>query len=249
MTYMRALPPRASGGFDSHGRADGPDIIDEDADLAEALATKSAQRSGAPAVRSQTKEEEVLDIAAEYFLTHGYEGTSINAMARDSGISKESIYRYFNSKRHLFEAVIERELSQYKVRLQRLDKTLKVMETRRALVTMAETLLGIITTDRTLAMRRLIFREVSRSPYIGQHYWEIGPTRAYRNLEKLFGEYAGEMKMDFEPKVLSQYFVALLTHKIMLERACGVREAPTQEQIKEVSRVVVDDFLKAFLRS
>ena len=42
-------------------------------------------------------------------------------------------------------------------------------------ITVAETILGIITTDRTLALRRLIFDEATRSPEVGQHYYKIGP--------------------------------------------------------------------------
>ena len=64
--------------------------------------------------RPKAKEQEVLDVAAAYFLEHGYQGASINAMARSSGISKESIYRYFSSKKQLFEAVIGRELVEYR---------------------------------------------------------------------------------------------------------------------------------------
>ncbi len=55
-------------------------------------------------LKPKAKEQEVLDVATEYFLQHGYRGASINAMARSSGISKESIYRYFSSKQQLFEA-------------------------------------------------------------------------------------------------------------------------------------------------
>ena len=43
--------------------------------------------------KPKPKEQEVLDVATDYFLAHGYQGASINAMARSSGISKESIYR------------------------------------------------------------------------------------------------------------------------------------------------------------
>ena len=64
--------------------------------------------------RSTDKREEVLDIASENFLSKGFDGTSINVMAREAGISKESIYRYFGSKEDLFLAVVERELAVYR---------------------------------------------------------------------------------------------------------------------------------------
>src|SRR3954469_22811057 len=91
--------------------------------------------------RPKAKEQEVLDVATAYFLEHGYEGASINAMARSSGISKESIYRYFSSKKQLFEAVMCRELVEYRNILTHLGASLSAMTLRDALVTIAETVL------------------------------------------------------------------------------------------------------------
>src|SRR5688572_11569869 len=84
-------------------------------------------------LKPKAKEQEVLDVATEYFLQHGYRGASINAMARSSGISKESIYRYFSSKQQLFEAVIGRELIEYRRSLHHLDVTLRSADLRSAL--------------------------------------------------------------------------------------------------------------------
>jgi hypothetical protein len=52
--------------------------------------------------------------------------------------------------------------------LTRLGTSLQTMEFREALVTIAETVLGAVNTDRTLALRRLIFEEARNSPDVGQ---------------------------------------------------------------------------------
>ena len=192
------------------------------------------------------KEQEVLDVATAYFLQHGYQGASINAMARSSGISKESIYRYFSSKKQLFEAVIGRELVEYRSSLDRLDATLRSMELREALIRVAEATLALITTDRTLALRRLIFEEATRSPDVGQYYYQIGPGQAYAVLEKVLE--ARSHHSDFDIPSLSRHFVALMSWRITLERSCAVRPEPTPAEITEIATAVVEDFMKAFLR-
>ncbi len=197
-------------------------------------------------LKPKAKEQEVLDVATEYFLQHGFRGASINAMARSSGISKESIYRYFSSKQQLFEAVIGRELIEYRRSLHRLDSTLRSMELRPALITIAETILGIITTDRTLALRRLIFDEATRSPEVGQHYYKIGPAQAYEVIEGVLASHAHES--DFDIPTLARHFTGLLSWRVTLERQCAVRGEPTQEEIKQLSVKLVDDFMKAFLK-
>jgi TetR/AcrR family transcriptional regulator, mexJK operon transcriptional repressor len=197
-------------------------------------------------LKPKAKEQEVLDVATEYFLQHGYRGASINAMARSSGISKESIYRYFSSKQQLFEAVIGRELIEYRRSLHRLDATLRSMDLRAALVTVAESILAIITTDRTQALRRLIFDEATRSPEVGQHYYKIGAAQAYTVLENVLETHAHQS--DFDIPTLARHFAGLLCWRITLERQCAVRGEPTAGEITEFAATVVDDFTKAFLK-
>ena len=197
-------------------------------------------------LKPKAKEQEVLDVATEYFLQHGYRGASINAMARSSGISKESIYRYFSSKQQLFEAVIGRELIEYRRNLHRLDTTLRSMDLRAALITVSEAILAIITTERTLALRRLIFDEATRSPEVGQHYYKIGAGQAYTVLESVLETHAHES--DFDVPTLARHFAAMLCWRMTLERQCAVRTQPTHEEIVQLSASVVDDFMKAFLK-
>jgi TetR/AcrR family transcriptional repressor of mexJK operon len=197
-------------------------------------------------LKPKAKEQEVLDVATEYFLQHGYRGASINAMARSSGISKESIYRYFSSKQQLFEAVIGRELIEYRRSLRGLDVTLRSSDLRAALITLAETILGIITADRTMALRRLIFEEATRSPEVGRHYYKIGPEQAYTVLEGVFATHAHET--DFDIPTLAKHFIGLLTWRVTLERQCAVRGQPSREEIEDLSASLVDDFMKAFLK-
>ena len=198
------------------------------------------------AANSQTKKElEVLNVASDYFLSHGYQGTSINAMARDSGISKESIYRYFSSKKELFEAVIAKELTEYKKKLHSMDFEFESISLDVALKKTAESIIGVVTTDRTLALRRLIFQETRESPDIGQYYYEIGPLEAYRNLEKLFDLHSGTSNLGSEK--LSRYFVAMLLHHRMLQRQCAVLKPYNKKEIREIAAEVTKDFTDAFL--
>jgi TetR/AcrR family transcriptional repressor of mexJK operon len=197
--------------------------------------------------KPKPKEQEVLDVATDYFLAHGYQGASINAMARSSGISKESIYRYFSSKKQLFEAVICRELAEYQAGVRSALSAEKTMDLREALINIAETVLEVATTDRTLALRRLIFDEARRSPDVGQHYYKIGPEYAFTAVEEIFRSHPSES--DFDPAILSRHFLALVAWRPILERECALGPAPSRAQIRARVEPTVRDFMKAFLKS
>ena len=51
----------------------------------------------------------ILDAASGLFLKHGYEGTSMDAVARAAGVTKPVVYACFAGKEELFEALLERE--------------------------------------------------------------------------------------------------------------------------------------------
>ncbi len=193
------------------------------------------------------KRQQILDVASTYFQTFGYDGSSISAMARESRISKESIYRYFKSKNALFMAVIDQELAQYKKKITHLMDDLNSGNLRESLVIIAETLLSLLMNDHQQAVRRLIFNEVRRSPEIGRYYYKIGPSLAYENLEKFFSSVHDVT--EFSPRNLSHCFMALVLHELMLERSCGVRAKPTADEISELVGPIVDNFLKAYFNA
>jgi AcrR family transcriptional regulator len=59
------------------------------------------------ATRGRATREHIVEVATELFATVGYDGTSIEAVMRASGVSKGSLYHHFPGKDALFEAVLD----------------------------------------------------------------------------------------------------------------------------------------------
>ncbi len=194
--------------------------------------------------RTTDKREEVLDIASETFLSKGFDGTSINVMAREACISKESIYRYFGSKEDLFLAVVERELELYKKCMLETISQFQGKTLQQALFSVADATLRVASIDRTLALRRLIFQMSANGSKVGIHYFMAGPEIAYQNLVRLFEHY--QPVTIFSATKLSRYFVAVVLHRTMLQRECGVQENLSSEEISLSCNEAVEDFMLAF---
>lgn len=56
-------------------------------------------------IRSESTNK-ILMAAMELFATHGYPGTSVNAIAKKAGVSKGLIYNYFESKEDIVKGLI-----------------------------------------------------------------------------------------------------------------------------------------------
>ena len=57
----------------------------------------------------ERRRPQVLDAALEFFLERGYEGTSMEAVARAAGVTKPVVYACFAGKEELFRALLRRE--------------------------------------------------------------------------------------------------------------------------------------------
>ncbi len=56
-----------------------------------------------------SKRRQILDGARKVFMDLGFDGASMNEIARSAGVSKGTLYVYFADKNRLFEAIVEEE--------------------------------------------------------------------------------------------------------------------------------------------
>ena len=57
--------------------------------------------------RGQATRAHLVEVATRLFAAHGYDGTSIQAVLAESGVSRGSLYHHFPGKEALFLAVLE----------------------------------------------------------------------------------------------------------------------------------------------
>src|ERR1700677_2284359 len=67
------------------------------------------------------KRRQVMEGARTVFLASGFDGASMNDVARAAGVSKGTLYVYFDSKEQLFEALIREQRRQQAERLTELS--------------------------------------------------------------------------------------------------------------------------------
>lgn len=69
--------------------------------------------------------QRILDTALESFGTTGVDGTSLDALARELGLRKQSILYHFRSKNALFQAVVDEAASEF---IYELDEVTSVLD-------------------------------------------------------------------------------------------------------------------------
>ncbi len=62
-----------------------------------------------PGDEDSAKRHQIMDGARRVFMDLGFDGASMNEIARAAGVSKGTLYVYFTDKSRLFEAIVEQE--------------------------------------------------------------------------------------------------------------------------------------------
>lgn len=134
----------------------------------------------APQVRRGRKFDQVLAGARDVFMAHGFEGASVDDIARAAGVSKATLYSYFPDKRLLFMEVASTECGrQADTALQTIDQSSPPEIVLRAV---AESFLGFVLSDFGQAIFRICVAETDRFPDLGRKFYESGPMVMRREM-------------------------------------------------------------------
>ena len=126
------------------------------------------------------KRRQIMEGARTVFLAAGFDGASMNDVARVAGVSKGTLYVYFDSKEQLFEALIREERRQQAERL-----TLFAPEgddVRIVLCNFGCRLLEMMGRPDHLAHVRTVIAAAGKFPQLGRAFFEAGPCYGANSL-------------------------------------------------------------------
>ena len=124
------------------------------------------------------RERRILEAALKVFSEMGYSGANMDAVALEAGLSKPTLYQYFQSKEALFSAMMLGERDQMLAVFEHPSDRGMVADLLEFSWDYADTVLR----PDLLSLARLIIGEVQRFPEIGRAYQEVGPDRLLRGI-------------------------------------------------------------------
>ncbi len=185
----------------------------------------SARRPAAAARRKA-----ILDAATDLFLEVGYEAASMDALVRRVGGSKSTLYAHFRNKETLFAAVVAAALEELE---DAAATELGALSLEEGLTRIGTTLYRIVTSDRHVALARVVIAEAARFPAIGRIYYRRGPARAYRWIDGFLARHG------CHDKKAGERFAGALVHRAFFRRLCIDEPAPGEAAIaREVEDAV-----------
>ncbi|HCP81398.1 MAG TPA: TetR/AcrR family transcriptional regulator [Octadecabacter sp.] len=129
---------------------------------------------GEPTVKRGRKFDQVLSGARDIFMVDGFEGASVDDIAKTAGVSKATLYSYFPDKRLLFMEVAKMEcVRQADSAIENIDMS---EHADKVLTQTAWQMVRFFTSDFGQRVFRLCVAESDRFPELGREFYQSGPA-------------------------------------------------------------------------
>ena len=218
-------------------------------------ATKVARKTNASVAKyaveesivAPTKRDQILDAATRVFLQHGFEGTSMDRVAAESGAARRTLYNQFDGKEALFEAMTARIWASFPV----FDITRDEESLRNPKVGL--TRLGRAVSDfwippEAVAFLRMVIAEGPRFPGLTKTFFEKGKAPAMdavaAYLESLSKRKLVKIK---NAKLAARQFLGLIDEPLLWIRVLGIDETYSRQERELIVENAVDMFLGFYL--
>jgi TetR/AcrR family transcriptional regulator, mexJK operon transcriptional repressor len=201
--------------------------------------------------RSARRRQVILAAATEVFVRNGYLGATTDQVAAAASVSKQTVYKQFGDKQHLFAEVIGVTSAGVVDRLAAVvASTLgDARDVRAALRDLAGGFLRGLLQPDVLRLRRLVIAEADRFPEIGRAWFEQGFDRALVILgEALQGLADRGLLHDLGDPTLAAYqFAGLVMYQPMNQLMfAGTGDPPPDDQLDRVADSAVEVFLARY---
>lgn len=189
------------------------------------------------------KSEAILDAAVEVIGERGL-SAPMAAIARQAGVSKQTVYNHYGSKAELMRALMQRRVESITASLREPGAVENPTE---ALEAYARSVLETVITTKSYSMMRVIILGSGEMPDIAQEVFEAGPLNARRQLAKFLETETrlGRMKVeDFDQA--AEFFSGMVMGHSQLRSLLRLPSDKTQEQFGRLAREAAERFMRAY---
>ncbi|MBU1282800.1 TetR/AcrR family transcriptional regulator [Pseudomonas sp. NPDC079086] len=201
--------------------------------------------SGPGRPKDLAKRKAILEAAKALFLSNGYDGSSMDAIAAEAGVSKLTVYSHFTDKEKLFaEAVKSKCEEQLPELLFELDDEVPVAQ---LLLNIGRGFNELINSRESVELHRVMVSLAAQDSKLSRMFYEAGPQRVLHGMEELLrqADQSGKLRVP-DPLSAADQFFCLIKGGANFRLLIGCGEALQGAEAEAHVCDAVEVFLRAF---
>ena len=191
-----------------------------------------------------SKRRQILDGARKVFMDLGFDGASMNEIARSAGVSKGTLYVYFADKNRLFEAIVEDEALEKGKIAYNLDPGRDVETTLREF---GQAYMVLLCRPGGGSWIRTVMAIAERMPEVGRRYYANVLEKTIKGLADYLRAHVapGDLAID-DCQLAASQFLQMCQASLFLPFVFQAAPAPSPDRIARVVDSATRMFLAAY---
>ncbi len=201
---------------------------------------------GGAEVKRGRKFDQVIEGAHSVFMADGFEGASVDTIAKVAGVSKATLYSYFPDKRALFVQVAREACSrQTELAMSFVEEDVPFAEN---LYRGCRSFMAFLYSPFGMQMYRTMIGEAERFPKVGCEFWKTGPEAGQRVLIDVFREAVeeGELQEIEDYQLAAGQLMEMCKAHLHPRLLLGVIDRAEPEVIDRIVREAVRTFMARY---
>jgi TetR/AcrR family transcriptional repressor of mexJK operon len=196
--------------------------------------------------RSENTRQKIILAARHLFLERGYAATSMEAIAGQASVTKQTLYGYFSDKRTLFMSVIEDIMEGDRWPDLSLDTVHSTDDLRALLLKIGTHINRVIADPDYIRLLRVVIAETIADPSLGKLFERGVTVRALRSLTTLFDTAKRKGLLPIEqPGTAAQLFMGGFVTRILLQ---GLLMQSGKRYIRRQTKAELSKYVDEFMR-
>ncbi len=194
--------------------------------------------------KNEVKRYQILDAAVSLFTKQGYAGTSMDLIAKNADVSKQTVYTHFGSKDELFSASIEYKCES----LQIVDLSLHdLSDPHTILLTLAQSFTEFMTSKEVCAVHKICVFESTTYPQVSEIFYKAGPLRIINEVSLLMLKLHQQKILTIEhPRHAASQFLNMMKGELWMQIEFNIKERVSPEEVEAYLRNSVAFFIRGY---
>lgn len=206
--------------------------------------SSTATSPGRP--KDQAKRQAILDAAKRLFLQRGYDGSSMDAIAAEAGVSKLTVYSHFTDKETLFAAAVKSKCEEQLP--QPFFEPASEISIESALLDIGRGFHNLVNSCESIELHRVMVAQANANPKLSQLFMDAGPQRVMREMERLLlqADQNGQLQVP-DPSRAAGHFFCMIKGKNNFRLLLGCSpDLADDAEIEAHVQDVVHVFMRAY---
>lgn len=195
-------------------------------------------------IRSKSELKRVLiqNAATKLFSELGFAATTMDKIAKEAGVSKQTLYSHFKNKDVLFTEAISIECAAYKMVDLVNDK---LDNPQQALTEIAYSFIEMLLSPDAVSLHRTCVAESITYPHVSRLFFEAGPQRMISELNKVMIELNRRGKLTIaDTRIAAVQFLCLMKGEVKMQVDFNSESKLSASEVK----AYIDSSVALFIR-